>query len=73
MVRGFKIKMKSNKTKKSPTIMNEEWLTTEEAAAYLKVSKGTLLNMVWAKKIIPFKLGRRNRYLKSDLRLLIWS
>ena len=45
----------------------DEWLTTEEAAKYLKISKGSLLNMVSYKKVKRYKLGRRNRYLKSEL------
>ncbi len=51
----------------------DEMLTTNEAAIYLKISKGSLLNMVWRKQIIPYKLGRRNRYYKKDLSLLISS
>ena len=50
-----------------------EWLTTSEAAGYLKISKGSLLNMVWRKQVRPHKLGRRNRYLKSDLSELIFE
>ena len=49
----------------------DEWLTTSEAAEFLKISKGSLLNMVWRKQIRPHKLGRRNRYLKNDLSELI--
>ena len=50
----------------------EEWLTTSEAAQYLKISKGSLLNMVWSGQIKCYKLGRRNRYLKSELFNLLY-
>lgn len=49
----------------------DEWLTTSEAARYLKISKGSLLNMVWSRKVKCYKLGRRNRYLKFELNKLI--
>ena len=43
------------------------WLTTAEAAAYLKISEGHLLNSVSAGKIKYSKLFSENRYLLSDL------
>lgn len=45
----------------------QEWLTTEEAALYLKITPATLRNMVWEQAIPYYKLGRRNRFLKSEL------
>jgi excisionase family DNA binding protein len=48
-----------------------EWLTSREAAEYLKISVGTLLNLT-SRGAVPFyKFGRRNRYLKSELRRLL--
>lgn len=49
----------------------EEWLSTKEAAAYLKVSSRTVLNMCSNGTLTYHKLGRRNRYLQDDLRVLL--
>ena len=46
----------------------EEWLTTEEAAEYLKISPGSLRNMTSNGQVPFYKLARRNRYLKSELK-----
>ena len=48
-----------------------EWLTTEQAADYLKLSVGTLRNLTSDGKIPHYKLGRRNRYSVNDLRALL--
>ena len=48
-----------------------EWLTTEEAADYLKLSVGTLRNLTSDGKIPHYKLGQRNRYSVIDLRNLL--
>lgn len=53
--------------------LTTEWLTTIEAAAYLKVSVGTLRNMTSNGRIPYFKLDRRNRYRLCDLRGLLLS
>jgi excisionase family DNA binding protein len=50
----------------------QEWLTTREAADYLGLSTGSLLNMTSNGKIPHYKLGlRRNRYRVADLRELL--
>lgn len=46
----------------------EEWLTTKQAAEYLKVSIPTLWNMSSNGHIQYHKLGRRNRYSLVELR-----
>ncbi len=51
----------------------KEWLNSTEAADFLSISEASLRNMVTQRKIIPGKLGRRNRYRFSDLRNLICS
>lgn len=51
--------------------IEEKWLTTEEAALYLRISKKCLLNQVSSGKIPYYKFGKRNRYLQSDLRQLL--
>jgi excisionase family DNA binding protein len=48
-----------------------EWLTSSEAAAYLRISEPTLLNMASNGKIKYYKFGRRNRYLRDDLKKLL--
>lgn len=49
----------------------KEWLTTEEAADYLGISVKCLLNLCSNRKVRYYKFGRRNRYLRSDLRRLL--
>ncbi len=51
----------------------DEWLTSDEAAEFLRVSVKTLLNMVSSGKIPYYKLSNRNRYLKSELQELLLS
>lgn len=52
---------------------DEIWLTSEEAAAFLKISSGTLRNLTSNGKIPFYKFGRRNRYKKSDLHIMLLS
>jgi excisionase family DNA binding protein len=50
------------------------WFNTSEAAEYLSISKGVLLNMVSRGEIPYYKLGRRsNRYRKEELDELLVS
>ncbi|MDI6761994.1 MAG: helix-turn-helix domain-containing protein [Thermodesulfobacteriota bacterium] len=42
-------------------------LTTDEAAQYLKISKATLLNHIRQRKIKAIKVGRGWRILQSEL------
>lgn len=42
-------------------------LTTDEAAQYLKISKATLLNHIHQRKIKAIKVGRSWRILQSEL------
>ena len=51
--------------------MDDEWLTTKEAAEFLKISPSRLLNLCSLGEIPYSKLKRRNRYLKSDLQSLL--
>lgn len=51
----------------------DEWLTTAEAAGVLKIPEGSLRNLTSNGRIPYYKLGRRNRYLKSDLLKLLLS
>ncbi|MGE0616730.1 MAG: helix-turn-helix domain-containing protein [Bacteriovoracia bacterium] len=47
------------------------WLTTSEAAQYLRVSGSAIKNMVYRGQVRVHKLGRRNRYLREELDRLI--
>lgn len=69
----------SSKTEVNPVNSNnsslktesDEWLTSVEVCDYLKISKKTLMNKVSLGHIPRFKLGRLNRYLKSEIEELI--
>jgi len=49
---------------------SQEWLTTEEAAAYLRISVGALRNMTCNGQVPYHKLFGRNRYKIEDLQSL---
>lgn len=51
--------------------LEEEWLTSKEAADYLKVSVKTLMNLSSNGTIPYYKFSRLNRYKKSELAHLI--
>ena len=44
-----------------------KWVTTREAAEYLRLSVGQIRNMVWRGQLTSYKLNNRLRFLKSDL------
>ena len=48
-----------------------EWLTSDEAAAYLKLSTPSLRNLVSNGVIPQYKLGNRSRFRLDDLRNLL--
>jgi excisionase family DNA binding protein len=54
-------------------IEGEEWLTSSQASVYLGISSKTLMNLTSNGKIPYYKFGRRNRYLKDELRMLLMS
>ncbi|MGE4131959.1 MAG: helix-turn-helix domain-containing protein [Bdellovibrionales bacterium] len=51
----------------SALLENHKWLTTGEAAQYLRVSVGSVKNMIYRGQLRPRKLGRRNRFLREEL------
>lgn len=59
-------------TPESGSLKNElGWMTTEQVAIYLGTSVGQIRNLV-SRGLIPYyKLGRSNRYRRSDLDCLI--
>lgn len=54
-------------------IDEKEWLTTSEAAFYMGLTKKSLYNLTSNGHVPHYKLGRRNRYKKSELRSLLSS
>ena len=50
-----------------------EWLSTKEAALYLRVPIASLRNMTSNGCVPHYKFGRLNRYLKSELKQLLLS
>lgn len=54
------------------TFLNDlKWLSTKEAAEYLRVSVGSMKNLVYRGIIRPRKLGRLNRFKRADLDRLL--
>jgi excisionase family DNA binding protein len=47
------------------------WLTTGEAAQYLRVSISSIKTMIYRGQVRVHKLGRRNRFLIDELERLI--
>lgn len=58
---------------RSLTTEYRNWMTTSEAADYLRVSASRLLNLASNGEIPFYKLGRSNRYLKTELDELLLS
>jgi excisionase family DNA binding protein len=50
---------------------DDQWLTTEEAAKYLRINGATLRNLTSNGRVPYYKLGRLNRYLRSELKRLL--
>jgi len=51
--------------------IEEEWLSTMQAAQFLKISENALRIMVYRGQITVFKLGRRLRFRIQDCRVLL--
>jgi hypothetical protein len=60
-----------NPTESTSSLTTEEWLTTKQAAEFLKISESSLRNQTSRGKILCYKLFRSNRYLKSELEQLL--
>jgi len=52
---------------------SENFITSLEAAEFLGISTKRLMNLTSSGNIPYYKLGRSNRYLKSQLKLLLAS
>ena len=44
-----------------------KWMTSKEAAFYLRVSVGQIRNMVWRGQVKYYRIRNRLRFLRSDL------
>lgn len=55
----------------SPSSLKSEWMDSVEAAEYLRLSVGALRNLTSNGHVPFYKLGNRNRYLKSELQNLL--
>ncbi len=51
----------------SRSLKSWEILTSKDAASFLRLSLSSFMNMVSAGQIPVYKIGRRNRYLRSEL------
>lgn len=49
------------------------WLTSKEAAAYIRITPGNLRVMICRGLLRPYKLNNRNRFKKAELDILIES
>jgi excisionase family DNA binding protein len=58
---------KERQDEKNPPLESVRWLTSKEAAQYLRVSVSSLKMMVYRGQIRVRKLGRRNRFLREEL------
>ena len=50
---------------------NLAWMTSEEAARFLRISVGSLRNYVWKGELPFYRFKRRLRFKKSDLEKLL--
>ena len=49
-----------------------KWMTSHEAAQYLRTSVGQIRNMVWRGQLTSYRIKNRLRFLRKDLdRLLV--
>jgi len=51
--------------------IESEWMNSEEAAAYLRISPYQLRNLTSNGRVPYYKFGRSNRYLRRELRELL--
>ena len=58
------------KDERTPSLESVRWLTTSEAAHYLRISVSSLKMMVYRGQVRVRKLGRRNRFLREELERL---
>jgi excisionase family DNA binding protein len=63
--------MNSDKKLQNTLFNNLEWMDSKETAEYLRISIGSLRNLVYRGKLPAKKLGNRLRFRKLELDLFI--
>ncbi len=58
-------------TSRIKILENEKFITTEEAATYLSLSKEALRMRIYRKQIPAYRFGRHWRFKKSELDLIL--
>ncbi|MBS1983070.1 MAG: helix-turn-helix domain-containing protein [Bdellovibrionales bacterium] len=48
-----------------------KWMTSNEAATFLRVSVGQIRNLVWRGQLKAYRLNNRLRFLRNDLERLL--
>ncbi len=74
LINSSSLSEKQNSCKTHDEVVSLEvskWLTSSEAALYLRISNSSLKMMVYRGSVRVWKLGRRNRFLREDLDRLI--
>ena len=51
--------------------IESEWMNSDEAAAYLRISPYQLRNLTSNGRVPYYKFGRSNRYLRREIRELL--
>lgn len=67
------LEVSPNMEETSSTVIFDKlkWMTSKEAAFYLRVSVGQLRNMVWRNQIKYYRIQNRLRFLRTDLDFLL--
>lgn len=63
--------MTNYKDTPAPTSIEPEWLTTNEAADYMRITPAVLRNWTSNGRVPYYKIGTLNRYKKEELRELL--
>jgi len=74
MVQSLSTEKEENKISSSVgffDINKVKWMTSSEAAFYLRVSVGQLRNMVWRGQVKAYRMNNRLRFLRSDCEKLL--
>lgn len=66
-----KIKLHKTEIECRPSLGKQKWLSTKEAAYYLRISPNALRIMVHRDKVKAYKLGNRLRFLDKDIETLL--
>ncbi|RYZ80600.1 MAG: DNA-binding protein [Proteobacteria bacterium] len=66
-IRKHKVAMPVVNSELDRSLITEAFVRTKEAAAFLGISEGELRNKVSCGTVPYYKLGRSNRYLRSEL------